>query len=161
VSRKDYDTYASLGNTKTNNPKQNVKIVSDCKSAGLRLRWFESITYHHLQTLRQTPLIPLIYNGLINIADFRPCAFLLLGSLGHFHGRMLGKQPQGRLLTSHEKVVHANGGIIGDQKQEALRIEKSELSCHWPGNMVLSPGYRLFWFQGRGPPILAMPVSPR
>src|SRR5690348_10033027 len=22
---------------------------ADCKSAGLRLRWFESITYHHLQ----------------------------------------------------------------------------------------------------------------
>jgi hypothetical protein len=24
---------------------------ADCKSAGLRLRWFESITYHHLSIL--------------------------------------------------------------------------------------------------------------
>src|SRR5580693_1440454 len=43
---------------------------ADCKSAGLRLRWFESITYHHFKNLHETLLLPFILKGFINIADF-------------------------------------------------------------------------------------------
>src|ERR1017187_8193245 len=34
---------------------------ADCKSAGLRLRRFESFSYHHPKTLRKTSLLPLYY----------------------------------------------------------------------------------------------------
>ncbi len=36
---------------------------ADCKSAGLRLRWFESITYHHLKNKGENPLLYNVFNG--------------------------------------------------------------------------------------------------
>ena len=38
---------------------------ADCKSAGLRLRWFESITYHHLKLPRNTAFLSLPRRGKI------------------------------------------------------------------------------------------------
>jgi hypothetical protein len=43
----DFVTYSSLWPTKSANPSRTNDYHEDCKSAGLRLRWFESITYHH------------------------------------------------------------------------------------------------------------------
>src|SRR5205814_1554108 len=36
---------------------------ADCKSAGLRLRWFESSSYHHPQNQHFAPLLVNVFNG--------------------------------------------------------------------------------------------------
>jgi hypothetical protein len=53
---------------------------ADCKSAGLRLRWFESITYHHSVFIAGTLYLYSVFNGLIITTVFespRFCAFIV------------------------------------------------------------------------------------
>jgi hypothetical protein len=43
---------------------------ADCKSADLRLRWFESSTYHHSKNTRQTAYFSNDYKGFVNVSGF-------------------------------------------------------------------------------------------
>ena len=51
---------------------------ADCKSAGLRLRRFESFSYHHLKTLGKTPLFSNVYRAYIATSGFRLLLFSAL-----------------------------------------------------------------------------------
>src|SRR6266542_3735990 len=52
---------------------------ADCKSAGLRLRWFESITYHHSETPNKTPLLTNVFREFVAIRGLRRLPFSALG----------------------------------------------------------------------------------
>jgi len=47
-------------------------IKADCKSAGLRLRWFESITYHHFMNLSLPGFRPPLLNLNRNLNPIPP-----------------------------------------------------------------------------------------
>jgi hypothetical protein len=51
---------------------------ADCKSAGLRLRWFESITYHHLISAREKRVLTCIFNRFILVPVFDSVRFCAL-----------------------------------------------------------------------------------
>ena len=48
---------------------------ADCKSAGLRLRWFESITYHHLKNKGEIAILSSICSGYVNVYLFDSVRF--------------------------------------------------------------------------------------
>jgi hypothetical protein len=50
--------------------------TADCKSAGLRLRWFESITYHHLFFSGEKRILFNICEDIYDATDLEGC--------GHF-----------------------------------------------------------------------------
>jgi hypothetical protein len=52
---------------------------ADCKSAGLRLRWFESITYHHSFFIRKMLILISIINSFIQTSIFDSVRFLAFG----------------------------------------------------------------------------------
>ena len=52
---------------------------ADCKSAGLRLRWFESITYHHSINTRKTVVLANNFRRFVNSVGFQFVRFPALG----------------------------------------------------------------------------------
>jgi hypothetical protein len=54
---------------------------ADCKSAGLRLRWFESITYHHSKITGKQAVLA---NAFKLFVDLGGCHFVRFPALGDF-----------------------------------------------------------------------------
>jgi hypothetical protein len=64
---------------------------ADCKSAGLRLHWFESSSYHHSKTPQKTSGLTNVYLGYSIYGRFGSCSFWRLMAFVDFSRTMHGK----------------------------------------------------------------------